>query len=95
MKKKQPNNTFPFDLAPNVAAVQAAIEYIYPLVYEFRKERVVEDTLASSKKRKLTMAKKNRKEFLHDPHTDEEETEGEIEAKEEDIEDIETDGSWD
>lgn len=53
--------------APNVAAVQAAIEYIYPLVYEFRKERSVEDKLAlETKKRRLSSRKRNREEFLRD-----------------------------
>lgn len=52
--------------APNVASVQAAIEHIYPLVYEFRKERSPEDELAlSTKKRKLGL-KRKRDEFLED-----------------------------
>ncbi|XP_053983742.1 TATA box-binding protein-like 1 [Hylaeus anthracinus] len=53
--------------APNVAAVQAAIEYIYPLVYEFRKERTAEDELAlTTKKRRLGISKRNNEEFLND-----------------------------
>lgn len=41
--------------ASNVADVQTAIEYIYPLVYEFRKERTAEDEemYRKSKRRKL------------------------------------------
>lgn len=51
--------------APNVAAVQAAIEYIYPLIYEFRKERTPEDELAlTSKKRRMGVNKRNREEFI-------------------------------
>lgn len=40
-------------LAPSVADVQAAIEYIFPLVYEFRKEKPKNDVHAN-KKRKLS-----------------------------------------
>lgn len=41
--------------APSVADVQAAIEYIFPLVYEFRKERTPEEIahLALKKSRQL------------------------------------------
>ncbi|XP_031781137.1 TATA box-binding protein-like protein 1 [Nasonia vitripennis] len=40
--------------APSINAVQAAIEHIYPLVYEFRKERSVEEQFAlENKKRRL------------------------------------------
>ncbi|KAL2740547.1 TATA box-binding protein-like protein 1 [Vespula squamosa] len=52
--------------APNVAAVQAAIEYIYPLVYEFRKERSVEDKLALETKKRRISRKRNQEEFLRD-----------------------------
>ncbi|XP_035726924.1 TATA box-binding protein-like protein 1 [Vespa mandarinia] len=52
--------------APNVAAVQAAIEYIYPLVYEFRKERSVEDKLALETKKRRLSRKRNQEEFLRD-----------------------------
>lgn len=38
-------------LAPSVADVQAAIEYIFPLVYEFRKERTKEETEALARKK--------------------------------------------
>lgn len=37
--------------APSVADVQAAIEYIYPLVYEFRKERSKEELEALARKK--------------------------------------------
>ncbi|XP_046745672.1 TATA box-binding protein-like 1 [Diprion similis] len=46
--------------APSVAAVQAAIEHIFPLVYEFRKERTPEDQLALQiKKRGLAGNKRS------------------------------------
>ncbi|XP_012252224.2 TATA box-binding protein-like 1 [Athalia rosae] len=38
--------------APSVAAVQAAIEHIFPLVYDFRKERTAEDLLALQMKKR-------------------------------------------
>ncbi|CAG9767644.1 unnamed protein product [Ceutorhynchus assimilis] len=44
--------------APSVADVQAAIEYIFPLIYEFRKERSKEETEALDKKKRA-------KESLH------------------------------
>lgn len=46
---------FLFVSAPSVADVQAAIEYIFPLVYEFRKERTPEEKaqLALKKSRQL------------------------------------------
>lgn len=52
------NNCFVFTLAPSVADVQAAIEHIFPLVYEFRKERTPEDLslLQAAKKRRLSAA---------------------------------------
>lgn len=37
--------------APSVADVQAAIEYIFPLVYEFRKERSPEEVQAAKRRR--------------------------------------------
>ncbi|KAL3271306.1 hypothetical protein HHI36_021795 [Cryptolaemus montrouzieri] len=37
--------------APSVADVQAAIEYIFPLVYEFRKERTAEEQAALALKK--------------------------------------------
>ncbi|KOC65381.1 TATA box-binding protein-like protein 1 [Habropoda laboriosa] len=80
--------------APNVAAVQAAIEYIYPLVYEFRKERTAEDELAlTTKKRRLGMSKRNREEFLHDPDYMYDTMFSEEEEEEE--EEGESDASWD
>ncbi|XP_011502466.1 PREDICTED: TATA box-binding protein-like protein 1 [Ceratosolen solmsi marchali] len=38
--------------APSISAVQAAIEHIYPLVYEFRKERSVEEQFALENKKR-------------------------------------------
>ncbi|XP_020281245.1 TATA box-binding protein-like protein 1 [Pseudomyrmex gracilis] len=73
--------------APNVAAVQTAIEHIYPLVYEFRKERTLEDEL-TLKKRKLS--KKGQDEFLDD------EPDMTYEAVVSDVdEDVDSDASWD
>ncbi|XP_014219419.1 TATA box-binding protein-like protein 1 isoform X2 [Copidosoma floridanum] len=40
-------------LADSVNSVQAAVEHIYPLVYEFRKERSVDEQLALEKRKKL------------------------------------------
>lgn len=42
-------------LASSVADVQTAIEHIFPLVYEFRKERTLEDEeiYRNAKRRKL------------------------------------------
>lgn len=46
--------------APSVADVQAAIEYIFPLVYEFRKEKTAEDlALQAVKKRRLANGEEN------------------------------------
>ena len=80
--------------APNVAAVQAAIEYIYPLVYEFRKERTAEDELAlSTKKRRLGLSKRTRDDkFLHDPDYV---YDGMFSEEEDEAEDRESDASWD
>ena len=81
-------------IAPNVAAVQAAIEHIYPLVYEFRKERTPEDELAfTTKKRKLGLNKRKRDEFLEDePDLS---YESMISDAEDAVNEVETDASWD
>ncbi|XP_019873881.1 TATA box-binding protein-like 1 isoform X2 [Aethina tumida] len=42
--------------APSVSDVQAAIEYIFPLVYEFRKERTREELEALAQKRRAQHA---------------------------------------
>ena len=77
--------------APNVAAVQAAIEHIYPLVYEFRKERTSEDEFAL-KKRKSGL-KRKRDEFLEDePDIS---CESMISDAEDALDEVESDGSWD
>ncbi|XP_078042144.1 TATA box binding protein-related factor 2 [Augochlora pura] len=79
--------------APNVAAVQAAIEYIYPLVYEFRKERTAEDELAvATKKRRMGLNKRNHDEFLHDPDYVYDTI---FSEEEEEVEEAESDASWD
>lgn len=80
--------------APNVAAVQAAIEHIYPLVYEFRKMRTAEDELAlSMKKRKLgNLNKRKLDEFLKEPGSS---NESMISDAEEALDEVGSDGSWD
>lgn len=79
--------------APSVASVQAAIEHIYPLVYEFRKERIQEDEVAlATDKRKLDSRKRNRDEFLED------EPDHSVESMISDadivFDEAESDGSW-
>ncbi|XP_054282390.1 TATA box-binding protein-like 1 [Macrosteles quadrilineatus] len=44
--------------APSVSDVQQAIEYIYPLVYQFRKERTKEDELLLQQKRMQGLKRK-------------------------------------
>ncbi|XP_074100342.1 TATA box binding protein-related factor 2 [Cotesia typhae] len=51
--------------APNVAAVGAAIEQIFPLVYEFRKKRSPEDEQALAAK-KLKNAARYRRDLIED-----------------------------
>jgi hypothetical protein len=68
--------------APNVAAVQAAIEYIYPLVYEFRNERIQEDEVTltarkrKSRKRKLDEYKED--DLLYESTISEDEEENDV-----------------
>ncbi|EZA56257.1 hypothetical protein DMN91_009993 [Ooceraea biroi] len=82
--------------APNVAAVQAAIEYIYPLVYEFRKERSKEDELAlTAKKRKLGSGKRKLDEFLEDEPDFLYESIVSEDAEEDVLDEEESDASWD
>lgn len=79
--------------APNVASVQAAIEHIYPLVYEFRKERTAEDELAlAARKRKLGLSKRNQ-EFLEEPNFLYENMASDME--EDVLDDGASGGSWD
>lgn len=47
---------FSLPLAHSVADVQTAIEYIFPLVYEFRKVKTPEDMPAAKKRRLLAAA---------------------------------------
>ncbi|XP_066599597.1 TATA box-binding protein-like 1 [Prorops nasuta] len=76
--------------APNVAAVQAAIEHIYPLVYEFRKEKTAEDERAYTLKKQRLMAgeTKIQDEFLND-------AEPETVFSGEEAEECNSDASWD
>lgn len=79
-----------------MADVQAAIEYIFPLVYEFRKERTPEEmALHASKRRRLTMATQH--PFYENGSDEEEEEEDVLEgggAENHDEEDeVEEDGA--
>ncbi|XP_058802425.1 TATA box-binding protein-like 1 [Phymastichus coffea] len=38
--------------APSISAVQAAVEHIYPLIYEFKKERTIEEQYAIQNRRR-------------------------------------------
>jgi transcription initiation factor TFIID TATA-box-binding protein len=63
------NNCFLMFLAPCVNNVQSAIEHIYPLVYEFRKERSPEEIEAIQAALRLRGLKRKRQDF---PPVDEE-----------------------
>ncbi|XP_063236582.1 TATA box-binding protein-like 1 [Bacillus rossius redtenbacheri] len=77
--------------APSVAAVQAAIEHIFPLVYEFRKERTKEDLLA------LQLKKQGSKRKCRFSHIEVEDAEDCVEelAETSEEENYESDKSWD
>jgi hypothetical protein len=79
--------------APSVADVQAAIEYIFPLVYEYRKERTKEDLLALQLRRK---GQKRKRSFshIHDIGNDFEGDMIVVSGDEED-ENCDSDKSWD
>lgn len=67
--------------APSVADVQAAIEYIFPLVYEFRKERTKEEQEFLAKKKLRQLGELNN---YHDADVDDEEDDnGESQVMEE------------
>ncbi|XP_043274944.1 TATA box-binding protein-like 1 [Venturia canescens] len=82
--------------APSVANVGAAIEQIFPLVYEFRKKRTPEEELAIIARRRKA-AKRSRQEFLNDPDPMIMEDPLMSEAEEEEEEEmlVESDASWD
>jgi hypothetical protein len=61
---------FVFLLAPSVADVQAAIEYIYPLVYEFKKERTKADLIALELKRRGKKRKRDNFRYNQIPEPD-------------------------
>jgi transcription initiation factor TFIID TATA-box-binding protein len=58
--------------APSVADVQAAIEYIFPLVYEFRKERTPEEIAQLALKKQRQMGHCNSPAFDDEYQEDEE-----------------------
>lgn len=78
--------------APSVADVQAAIEYIFPLVYEFRKERSKEDLLALQWKRK---GQKRKRSFNHIEIEEPDGFEEQLVESSEDEAACESDKSWD
>jgi hypothetical protein len=81
--------------APSVADVQAAIEHIFPLVYEYRKERTKEDLLALQLRRK---GQKRKRSFAHIEIEDNDDFEEDMELMsddEEEDENCDSDKSWD
>ncbi|KAK0179672.1 hypothetical protein PV327_005404 [Microctonus hyperodae] len=80
--------------APSVAAVGAAIEVIFPLVYEFRKKRSPEDEQALLA-RKRKGARRYRNEYLSDPNVIIEDPLLIDEAEEDEEMPAESDASWD
>ncbi|XP_069677655.1 TATA box-binding protein-like 1 [Periplaneta americana] len=80
--------------APSVADVQAAIEHIFPLVYEYRKERTKEDLLAMQLRRK---GQKRKRSFAHIEVEDNEDYDDEMEILSDEDEDdnCDSDKSWD
>nr|CAG4643474.1 EOG090X0CO7 [Ilyocryptus agilis] len=79
--------------APSVTNVQAAIEHIYPLVYEFRKDRSPEDirTMQATKRARQGIKRKCPEDFAYDP----EEVDCIDLAEDEDEEDFDSDLSHD
>nr|CAD7393769.1 unnamed protein product [Timema cristinae] len=93
-KLKEPKATLKiFSTAPSVADVQAAIEHIFPLVYEFRKERSKADILAMQLKRQGI--KKSRTFTTHIQVEEPEDYEELDETSEEEEEIYDSDKSWD
>jgi hypothetical protein len=82
--------------APSVADVQAAIEYIFPLVYEYRKERTKEDLLALQLRRK---GQKRKRSFSHiheiGDNDFEEDVIGMSDNDDDEDENCDSDKSWD
>lgn len=79
--------------APSVADVQAAIEYIFPLVYEYRKERTKEDLLALQLRRK---GQKRKRSFSHVHEIADNELEEDIIGMSDDEDqNCDSDKSWD
>jgi hypothetical protein len=83
--------------APSVADVQAAIEYIFPLVYEYRKERTKEDLLALQLRRR---GQKRKRSFAHIEIEDNDDFEDYAQVvsdddEEEEDENCGSDKSWD
>lgn len=71
-----------FFAAPSVADVQSAIEYIFPLVYEFRKEKTAEEmALHATKRRRLSPSVQNNP-ICDDPFSNKENENSESEEDE-------------
>lgn len=81
--------------APCVASVQAAIEYIFPLVYEFRKERTKEDIIALKRKLRERRAKRGIKELDEDEIILSTVDDDVVEEEVEEVEEMEDDEDWD
>jgi len=81
--------------APSVADVQAAIEYIFPLVYEYRKEHTKEDLLAMQLRRKGQKRKHSFSHIREIGDNDFEEDMIGMSDKEDDDENCDSDKSWD
>lgn len=81
--------------APSVASVQAAIEFIFPLVYEFRKDRTKEDIIALKRKLRERRSKHGGKDLEEEDillsTVGDVEDEDEEEEEEEEVEDVEED----
>ncbi|XP_049800479.1 TATA box-binding protein-like 1 [Schistocerca nitens] len=78
--------------APSVADVQAAIERIFPLVYEFRKERTKEDLLAMEWKRR---GQKRKRSYTHIEIEEPDGFEDPLMDTEDDDENYDSEKSWD
>ena len=81
--------------APSVADVQAAIEYIFPLVYEYRKERTKVDLLALQLRRKGQKRKRSFSHIHEIGDNDFEEDMIRVSDDEDDDENCDSDKSWD
>jgi len=75
--------------APSVSSVQKAIEYIFPLVYEFRKDKTAEDDVCMRRKSRKGKRTADREDDEFGAVKEEED------EQEEEEEDMVDDGGWD